>query len=285
MELSVSSAQSSGTWFKAKVFREEYKLDSDACINSGANNQSFKPCMENKGWRWVDKAKIDDEMKSCRNEQNSSSLTGDERIRVYFSCMEAKGWDLENRTDSSIYKISSSLRDECAKPEYREIISKSPCLISALTLDQLSDNSKITDSQKRPFAELSKFVGAGLNNILQAYRSGGLADRKHAEYYARFVTARQSLDIDLYQGKLTWGAYNSKKKEWAESIRTERAKVMQELDSFIKGQGPAPVIGSNESGVISGGKGSIDQYKEKCKDLGMKPGTEAFGKCVLQLSR
>jgi hypothetical protein len=30
---------------------------------------------------------------------------------------------------------------------------------------------------------------------------------------------------------------------------------------------------------------SLDSYKNKCKDLGFKQGTQEFGKCVLQLSK
>lgn len=30
---------------------------------------------------------------------------------------------------------------------------------------------------------------------------------------------------------------------------------------------------------------SVDEAKRKCSDLGLKPGTEVFGKCVLQLHR
>jgi septal ring factor EnvC (AmiA/AmiB activator) len=29
----------------------------------------------------------------------------------------------------------------------------------------------------------------------------------------------------------------------------------------------------------------LDQYKEKCSNLGFKVGTDAFGKCVLQLTK
>jgi murein DD-endopeptidase MepM/ murein hydrolase activator NlpD len=32
-------------------------------------------------------------------------------------------------------------------------------------------------------------------------------------------------------------------------------------------------------------KGNLDVYREKCKNLGFKSGTEGFGKCVLQLSK
>ena len=41
----------------------------------------------------------------------------------------------------------------------------------------------------------------------------------------------------------------------------------------------------NTKSTIPESKDALDAYKEKCKNLGFKSGTEGFGKCVLQLSK
>ena len=50
---------------------------------------------------------------------------------------------------------------------------------------------------------------------------------------------------------------------------------------------PLSLTGLRGDGPISSSKSSpaIDQFKQQCKDLGFKPGTEKFGNCVLELNK
>lgn len=279
-------AQSNTTPYKPKAYREDYRIDYDACVASGANNQTMKNCMEGKGWRQVDKSRFDSEMQSCRDEQNASGIPPENKAKVYFSCMLSKGWDVQTRSAENIARLVDGLRAECAKDEYREIVAKSPCNTNAISLEQLSDRSKISDNQKQAFLSLSKYQENLYNSMLAAYRNGSLAEKKYAEeFYFKLPAARQAIDLDLYKGKISWGDFNSKRKELATTSNGVFARVNQDVDNYVKGVGPAPVLGVPTSSQADSNGSSLDSSKEKCKELGMKPGTEAYGKCILQLSK
>ena len=60
-----------------------------------------------------------------------------------------------------------------------------------------------------------------------------------------------------------------------------------ELSKTYFTQIPLSLTGLRGDGPISPSKFSpaIDQFKQQCKDLGFKPGTEKFGNCVLELNK
>lgn len=62
-----------------------------------------------------------------------------------------------------------------------------------------------------------------------------------------------------------------------------------QFESFraVYTQIPLSLTGLRGDGPISPSKSSpaIDQFKQQCKDLGFKPGTEKFGNCVLELNK
>ena len=62
-----------------------------------------------------------------------------------------------------------------------------------------------------------------------------------------------------------------------------------QFESFraVYTQIPLSLTGLRGDGPISSSKSSpaIEQFKQQCKDLGFKPGTEKFGNCVLELNK
>ena len=52
-----------------------------------------------------------------------------------------------------------------------------------------------------------------------------------------------------------------------------------------RGQPNQQSLTSPKQEVFENNAISIDEAKKKCADLGLKPGVEAFGKCVLQLTK
>ena len=63
------------------------------------------------------------------------------------------------------------------------------------------------------------------------------------------------------------------------AIAGSKQKTFQVIDSLLVNN---PPLSTAKSG---GARPGIDDYKNKCKELGFKMGTEEFGKCVLQLSK
>ena len=66
----------------------------------------------------------------------------------------------------------------------------------------------------------------------------------------------------------------------AEASRQRQRQLEEERNQAR--QQPAPVSGASITNID---RLSLDVSKSKCTELGFKPGTEAFGKCVLQLSK
>ena len=67
------------------------------------------------------------------------------------------------------------------------------------------------------------------------------------------------------------------------SYITEGSKIPTSVDPFV-GQQPSsnvPPLGSGSTSATS----NLDLAKTKCSELGLKPGTEKFGECVLRLSK
>jgi len=67
------------------------------------------------------------------------------------------------------------------------------------------------------------------------------------------------------------------------AIAGSKQKTFQTIDSLLQNPAPAQALGG--AGSAGGSKLGTDEYKNKCKELGFKVGTEEFGKCVLQLSK
>ena len=82
-----------------------------------------------------------------------------------------------------------------------------------------------------------------------------------------------------------WGDESFKPKEFD----MEKIKKIDERDAAIERDKQKNVISTPiTSTQINSSKPinySLDDYKQKCSDLGFKNGTEGFGKCVLQLSK
>ena len=66
----------------------------------------------------------------------------------------------------------------------------------------------------------------------------------------------------------------------AEASRQRQRQLEEQLNQARQSPAPSqPVVTTNTDRL------SLDASKVKCTDLGFKPGTEAHGKCVLQLSK
>ena len=71
----------------------------------------------------------------------------------------------------------------------------------------------------------------------------------------------------------------------AEGEAAKQKVAQQELEEKLRQSRQQPVAPVQAVTAPSADRLSLDASKVKCTDLGFKPGTEAHGKCVLQLSK
>ena len=88
-------------------------------------------------------------------------------------------------------------------------------------------------------------------------------------------------ELKNFMDGLRSGSEASRQTTFTDKIETQRQRQREEQLNQAR-QSPAPsqpVVTPNTDRL------SLDASKVKCTDLGFKPGTEAHGKCVLQLSK
>lgn len=119
----------------------------------------------------------------------------------------------------------------CADEKFKLFYAKTPCNVPEITLQYLTDSSKATPAEKKAMmlvdnefltiAQLSaenyklnikpESLGIALANLRMKARSEG-----------------QENLTNLYQGKITWGGYNTQRKALAASGKLEYEKIMRE---------------------------------------------------------
>jgi hypothetical protein len=107
------------------------------------------------------------------------------------------------------------------------------------------------------------------------------------KYVGEFVDGkREGQGVLTYSdGRQYSGGFKNNMYEGLGTITSEDKKF---TGLFVKGARAPNQIFLGESMISSKSSQDIDalsEFKDKCKNLGFKTGTEGFGKCVLQLSR
>ena len=138
-------------------------------------------------------------------------------------CLRGKGWygtDPKNASTSNNEllaerdEIRRKSRERCADPKFAVIYEKTPCLSGSIDFKYMTDETRITSAQKNVFIEWRLDLGQSVEKIVEfETRLNGGVGRKVA---ANFLSAKIEDDknnLDLYNGKITWGQYNSRRKE------------------------------------------------------------------------
>ena len=149
---------------------------------------------------------------------------------LFGNCMNAKGWSLQNnqalqqqaQQNQSINsqfqaesnRLDAQSRDTCNNPDLKAYYSKTACYAQDITFEQLADSSKITAAQK---AALVKQRAAVSESQKARYdlnkRAGGRAARIADVVNTDLIPKNDQNNLDLYNGKITWGEYNKKRKD------------------------------------------------------------------------
>jgi hypothetical protein len=151
-----------------------------------------------------------------------------QQAAVQNQCMQGKGWTLrdKNAHEASVASVDSSWQSVkakhdaetnalCKDPAYKLIYLKTSCLSSDITLEQMTDGSKITAQQKVPFIELRKILSSKATAFFESAKNihGSSGEKLQSLYLTTLLPETDKNNIDLYAGKITWGEWNQRRKE------------------------------------------------------------------------
>jgi len=127
-------------------------------------------------------------------------------------------------------EIKSYINGLCASEQYTAFFKKTPCHNSQLLISHFADESKVTAAEKKAIAlidaEYLKVAQMQVENYKANLRPQqlGLAI---ADSRMKFRNDAQKNLHELYSGKITWGQYNSKRREISEAGRAEFIRISQ----------------------------------------------------------
>lgn len=136
--------------------------------------------------------------------------------------------DISPRFKATFDQIATESRAACEKKEYQQIYVRSACNSDDLTLEQLSSNKKIAPSEKAMFLSIHSEGKARGKRYSANFKSIG--DPRGAEISARIDTTlskTESNALALYDGSITWGQYNKRRKEVAQSFKDELNQIVR----------------------------------------------------------
>lgn len=161
----------------------------------------------------------------------------------YDSCMQSKGYSKSTASSSSssggssapytafnqvINGISVTEKSQCFEPEFKLYFKKTTCKPEELSLEYTGDNSKATSLEQKQIllidAENKKHELALINAYKSLYPNKNKADA----YVVLLLNINSLNDTNiknLYQQKISWGDYNSKRKEIALKFKNDSSKI------------------------------------------------------------
>jgi hypothetical protein len=156
--------------------------------------------------------------------------------------MNAAGWSLQDQKSiqpaqqqqqaqvvnnkARLDQLRAEQKGMCSNPAFQPYYAKSPCSTNDLALSSMSDKSKITTAEKVALeAAASTFdkLNFEANNII---RQGNAADKAYVRYVEQTLNPAGTKNrLDLFEGKITWGDYNKRRKEINEAFSSEVRRI------------------------------------------------------------
>lgn len=166
---------------------------------------------------------------------------------AYFdNCLLSLGWSKQSvsqQQNQNITRLNNGYQKErgeliakfientCKSNYLKSMFEKSPCNSSEISFSQLTDKERISPEHK---AALIKYnddrieMFRGEASIIQNYILQPLR-----EEYSKFRKIRHdktiSLSIELYNGEITWGDYNQRRKDDTNTFLQERSALLEKF--------------------------------------------------------
>jgi hypothetical protein len=149
---------------------------------------------------------------------------------LYSTCMGSRGWSLQNKEvaqtqaaqnqarmsdlKQQFERINENATAMCSRDELKEYYKKTTCKAPDVTFEQVADAEKITTLQKAALVKQREHVALIEKEQAVIQKQAGPAGNKAMDLRMNFVQPEnEKNNLDLYNGKITWGEYNKRRKE------------------------------------------------------------------------
>jgi len=164
---------------------------------------------------------------------------------LYNACMNAKGWTLQDSNNLSktldpnsaefkqkqsnyldaMNKFKEKGKAICEKKEYAELFVHTSCFSNNITFEQIADNTKINPTQKAILPKYRTEVEAVTKERFEYLRKNGLKnDKLIVDYIESTQPEIDKYNLDLFNGIITWGEYNQRRKDAYARLQAEVKK-------------------------------------------------------------
>jgi len=208
------------TWMKPGASQNEFSTDKYECLQQAQQRVSGA------------------QVNTYGGSSSNQVITNNSLFR---SCMNSRGWYLgsNQKTDQSLQKLSSSFRQEidainkeykttCEREDVKVLFYKTKCNASEITLEQLSDKSKISVEEKKALSIYQEENKATTRKFVATHRKyGALKGEEIAAIREKFQQIIEKNQFDFYSGIITWGDFSRRRQEISIQLRDEFNKIAQ----------------------------------------------------------
>lgn len=121
-------------------------------------------------------------------------------------------------------KLKQQTDSRCANSEFKPYYEKTPCLANQINFQYVSDTSKITPTQKKVFQNLRSAIDENQRERVRVDRETGFGWA--ADLMEQFlIPPNDANNLDLLNGKITWGEYNTKRRDIFNNFMVEVKKA------------------------------------------------------------
>ena len=131
--------------------------------------------------------------------------------------------DIPTQSSADAFKqrgaeINSHIAKVCADEKFKTFFLKTPCNVPEMTLQHLTDNSNATPAEKKIILMIDvEYLNTAqmiVDNFRQNVKPESLGNNLASIRMKSRSDSQENLS-NLYQGKITWGAYNTQRKALA----------------------------------------------------------------------
>ena len=129
----------------------------------------------------------------------------------------------------TVNALTNKIKYLCIEPEYAVYFAKTFCTPSELSLTMMSDRTKISQAQKIALNAWAQAYDKFADELNEALALTSAANKQMADYNKTIAfPAAQKNRLELYEGKITWGVYNRKRKDISDGIAAESRRIVQQ---------------------------------------------------------